>query len=135
MDDRQIMLLYLYVLIYFFIFSFFATRYNKKITTINSLKKLFRMKGAKIAAINAKIAEIEKEIIKTKKRSYIVLTLCFVAHTIHLSMVSYRSFSYIIQITIIVFASTFLLMLVLYWLKGASVMPSSPDDDKPKVFL
>ena len=135
MDDRQIMLLYIYILIYFFIFSFFATRYNKKISTINRLKKLFRMKGAKIAAIHAKIAEIEKEISKNKKRSYIVLTLCFIAHTIHISMVSYRSFINILFVPIIVFASTLLFMLVLYWLKGASVMPSSPDEDKPKVFF
>ena len=117
--------LFFFVLLYLFTFSRFATKFNSKMTSIQNLEGVKKMPNAKRKEIDEKICEIGRVVIVLKNNSFKLFGFYFVAH---LGVNLYMSYRWnrvdMLMEALYVFLVSLLFMLVLYWLKGASVMPS-----------
>ncbi|MCB9224377.1 MAG: hypothetical protein R2780_05930 [Crocinitomicaceae bacterium] len=114
--------------LYFFYFSWVATKYNNIYGKIQNIKKILLHKSAIPEKIAEKVKELEIKAKKYKKLSYIVYASFLVVHLLIL-FIYWGAHEDTLIHSLSVYAVFMALLLILFWLKGASVIPPIDTDD------
>lgn len=121
-------LITVFIILYLILISIYTSKFHKSLSKIKKFSNQFKFKKITKVFYTESVHSERIKINKLKKNSYIVFITC---GCFHLVLAYYFSFSIIPPL--VVFILMFLILLLNYWMKGASVtgslknLPSTSD--------
>jgi hypothetical protein len=123
------MYLFLFLVLNLSIFIWSASKYNGQMKRIMDLNITGKFKKEKQEEIKLKIDGINTTIKTLKTRTYLIFGLAWLLYNL---VTFFKNDGQLMTwlTPLIVFVAFILLITILYWLKGASVVPRFADQDK-----